>query len=173
MTIPVYTVKIPEYNVKKKPNHAVIGSKIDIVIKKHFLGQKIVIRCISSQEHRGKSIGDLVRIIKKTGTDRYDPDRKGEKYENAENKRIDFFAMDFRITAEGKYMENFIEPFYTYPLQEGKEPVRINVIIVYDLSKLRRVLHRYKGRTDIKRDGFIFKYTENKPNAVKGIIKVL
>src|SRR3989338_3713307 len=163
----VYSIRVPEYHVKKKPDHAVVGAKIDKIIKKHFLGQKVAIRCIGSQEHKGQSISGLVRIIKKIGTDRYDADRKGEKYENVEGKRIDFFALDFKIASGSKYMENFIEPFYTYPKQEGKRPVRIDIIIIYDLSKLKRVLHRYQGRKDAKRDGFVFRNPENKSAAVK------
>ncbi len=173
MQIPVYRIKVSEYHVRSKPDFAAIGTKIDRIIKRHFLGQKVAIRCIGSQEHKGKSLPELVKIIKKLGTDKYDPERKGEKYENAENKHIDFFALDFKITGKGKYMENFIEPFYAYPKQENKPPVRIDIIIIYDLSKLMRILHRYEGRKDIKRDGFVFKAPENKPAAVKGIIKVL
>ena len=173
MTIPVYSVKVPEYNVKFRPDSVVIGQKIDKIIKKRFLGQRVAIRCLSSREHRGKSFSHLIRIIKKLGTDRYDPNRKGEKYENVERRHIDFFALDFKITQKGKYLEKFIEPFYTYPKQEGKRPVKIDLIIIYDLSKLKRVSHRYEGRKDVKRDGFIFKNPYDKPAVVKGIIKVL
>ena len=173
MAIPVYCISISEYHVKTKPDGVFIGTKIDKIIKKHFLGQNIVIRCLGSQEHKGKTVKSLVKIIKNLGTDRYNPKRKGEKYENVGSKHIDFFALDFKVTQKGNYMENFIEPFYEYPKQEGKKPVRIDVIIVYDFSKLKRVLHRYEGRTDIKRDGFIFKNPANKPDAIKGIIKVL
>ena len=173
MAIPVYCISIPEYHVKTKPDSVFIGAKIDKIIKKHFLGQNIVIRCLGSQEHKGKTVKSLVKIIKNLGVDKYNTKRKGEKYENVENKHIDFFALDFKITQKGKYTENFIEPFYAYPKHDDKSPVRIDIIIVYDLSKLKRVLHKYEGRTDIKRDGFVFKNPANKPDAIKGIIKVL
>ena len=172
MQIPIYRIKVPEYSVRAKPDHAAVGARIDSVIKKHFLSQRVAIRCVGSQEHRC-SRDNLVKIIKKLGTDRYDSERKGEKYENVGNKCIDFFALDFKITSKGKYMKNFIEPFYEYPKQEKAIPVRIDIIIIYDLSKLKRVIHRYEGRTDVKRDGFVFKNPSNKPDAIKGIIKVL
>lgn len=171
MTIPVYSVKVPEYNVKKKPDSATIGTKIDKLIKKHFLGKHVAIRCLGSQEHRLER-DDLIVIIKKLGTDKYDAERKGEKYENVEGKHIDFFALNFKINKSGRYMENFIEPFYTYPKDEGKRPVRIDIIIIYDMSKLKRVLHSYEGRKDVKKDGFVFK-TKDKTEALLGIIKVL
>ncbi len=172
MAVPVYSVKIPEYNVRKKPDSQDIGARIDKTIIKHFLGKRVAIRCLGSQEHRVPR-NDLIRIIKKLGTDKYEPDRKGEKYENVEGRHIDFFALDFRITRDGKFLENFIEPFYAYPVQEGRKPVKIDIIILYDMSKLKRVLHRYEGRKDIKRDGFVFKNPKNKSGTVLGIIKIL
>ena len=113
ITIPVYNLKVPEYNVKSKPDWVSIGAKIDKIINRYFLGKKVAIRCLSSNEHNGKPIGDLIKIIKKLGTDRYNPKRKGERYENIENKKIDFFALDFKIKKDSVIMENFIEQFYT------------------------------------------------------------
>ena len=173
MTIPVYNAKVPEYNVKSKPDWFSIGAKIDKTIKKYFLGKKVAIRCLSSKEHNGMAIDDLIKIIKKLGTDRHNPKRKGERYENIENKKIDFFALDFRIKKDSAIIENFIEPFYTWPIKFGGKPIRINVILIYDLSKLKRVYHQYKGRNDIKKDGFVFKNPENKRKALLGIIKIL
>ena len=70
-------------------------------------------------------------------------------------------------------MKNFIEPFYLYPPTiRGANPVRLDIVIIYDLSKLKRVVHQYEGRTDIKKDGFVFKNPENKKDAVLGIIKI-
>ncbi len=48
-----------------------------------------------------------------------------------------------------------------------------DIAIIYDLTKLKRVLHQYKGRTDIKRDGFVFRNPANKKDALIGIIKIL
>ena len=53
--IPIYQIKIPEYNVRKKPDHVAIGKKLDDVIKKHFMGKTIAIRALGSMEHKGKS----------------------------------------------------------------------------------------------------------------------
>lgn len=167
MTIPVYKISVSEYNVKKKSDWEKIGSKIDVIIKKHFMGKKIAIRCLSSDEH-DKSTDDLIKIIKKLGVDKYDPSRKGDRYENVDNKHIDIFALDFLVNSKD-IMKIFIESFYVYP----KKPIRIDIAIIYDAAKLKRVLHRYEGRIDIKRDGFVFKDPENKKDALLGIIKIL
>lgn len=171
--IPVYSISVPEYHVKSKPDHKRIGEKIDKLIKKYFLGQKVAIRTLGSQEHKGKSVDNLIKLIKKLGYDRYNPKRKGDRYENVENKKIDFFALDFKINKNTKIMEKFIEPFYTWPpKQRGSKPIRLDIIIIYDLSKLKRIIHKYEGRTDIKRDGFVFKDIGNKKEAILGIIKI-
>lgn len=165
--------KIPEFYEKNKPDFQGIGTKIDELLKKYFLGKKVAIRVLGSQEHKGKSTNDLIKIIKKLGYDKYNPKRKGDRYENIENKHIDFFALDFKIMKDGQYFQFFLEPFYYWPIQDRKYPVKVDIAIIYDLSKLKRVMHQYKGRTGIKKDGFIFKNPENKKDALLGIIKIL
>ena len=171
--IPVYQIKIPEYKVKTKPDWVNIGDKIDKKIKKYFTGRKIAIRCLSSKEHKNKSINDIVKIIKKTGSDRYDPKRKGDRYENIQEKHIDIFALDFNVKQKTIMLENFIESFYVWPTKFGKKPIRLDIVIIYDLSKLKRIVHQYKGRKDIKKDGFVFKNSNDRKDALLGIIKVL
>jgi hypothetical protein len=170
--IPIYQITIPEYSVKTKPDWKGIGAKVDKKIRQYFLNKKVAIRCLSSVEHKGKSADELIKIIKKIGFDRYDPTRKGDRYENIENKHIDFFALDFKIGRDTKMMEKFIEPFYIWPSKFGRTPIRLDIVIIYDLAKLRRVVHQYKGRKDIKKDGFVFKNPENKKEAILGIVKI-
>ncbi|MBI2136108.1 hypothetical protein HYU06_03485 [Candidatus Woesearchaeota archaeon] len=84
MAVPVYQIKISEYSVKSKPDWVAIG-------------KKVAIRCLGSQEHKGKSVNALIKIIMGLGHDRYDFSKKGDRYENVENKKIDFFALDFKV----------------------------------------------------------------------------
>lgn len=165
--------EIPEFYEKNKPDFQKIGVKIDNLLKKYFLGKEVAVRVLGSQEHKGKSINDLIKIIKELGYDRYNSKRKGDRYENIEGKHIDFFALDFKIRKDGQYFRFFLEPFYYWPIQDRKYPVKVDIAIIYDLSKLKRVVHQYKGRTDIKKDGFVFKSPENKKDAILGIIKIL
>ena len=199
--IPVHEIEIPEYKVKKynsterstekyqgtpwaeldipkiyfdkQPDFKSIGKQVDSVFRKHFLDKTIVVRALGSQEHKDKTIDEIIEIIKKKGYDRYDPKRKGDRYENIENKHIDFFALPFHITKKGKYFRHLIEPFYFWPIHDRGEPIKIDIAIIYDFSKLDLVEHQYKGREgEIKRDGFVFKYPNNKPDSVLGIIKI-
>ncbi len=142
-------------------------------MNKYFLGKKVAVRVLSSQEHKGKSINELVKIIKKIGYDRYDPKRKGDRYENIEDKHIDFFALDFKVKKDGEYFEDLLTPFYYWVAVDREKPRRIDIALVYDFSKLKRVKHRYKGReSQIKTDGFAFKYPDRKSDAILGIIKI-
>ena len=171
--IPVYSIKIPEYNVKEKPDWEKLGAIIDKTIRKYFMGKKIAVRCLGSSEHEGKSITDLIRIIKQIGHDRYDSKRKGNKYGNIENKKIDIFCLDYKVTPKIKIMGNMIKSFFVYPLEEGDDPTRIDIVIIYDRAKLKKVLHKYEGRADTKIDGFVFKDQNRKQEAILGLIKIL
>lgn len=173
LEIPIYEIRLPEYNVKIEPDCESIGDRIDELIKKHFFGQRLAIRAIGSQEHPGKTKKELIDIILKIGTDRYDSKRKGDRYENVQNKKIDLFALDGLVGKKFKVSGQLIESFYKYPIESGENPIRIDILILYDLKKLKRVVHRYSGRKDIKRDGFIFIYPKDKIGAIKGIIKVI
>ncbi|MCB0847558.1 MAG: hypothetical protein KDE26_30110 [Bacteroidetes bacterium] len=170
---PWYNIEIPVVYWKNRPDFAAIGGKMDQCLKKHFLGQKVVIRALGSEEHPDKSIDDLIEIILQTGHDRYDPNRKGDRYENIENKHIDIFAMAFEIQQEGSYFEYFLEPFYFFPVAEQKKPVRVDIAIIYDPKQLVVVEHHYQGReNETKKDGFVFKYPDKKAEAILGIIKI-
>lgn len=149
-SIPVYQIRVPEYKFKKfgktsekinyagtpwfniripkiyadnKPDFDKIGAKIDKCLKKYFLGRKVVIRALSSEEHKGKSVNDLIKIIKRLGYDRYNPKSSGDGYKNIDNKHIDFFALEFKINKNKEYFKNFIEPFYYWPTAGRNNPI--------------------------------------------------
>ncbi len=171
---PWYNIKIPKIYWDNVPDFEKIGKKIDKCLKSHFLGKKVAIRVLGSDEHKGKTIDDLIKIIKKLGYDRYNPKRKGDRYENLDNKHIDFFALDFKVKKNDEYFKHFLEPFYFWPIADRNKPVKVDIAIVYDLSQLERVEHRYKGREkEIKKDGFVFKNQDKKSDAIIGIIKIL
>jgi hypothetical protein len=171
---PWFNVMIPKVYWDNKPDFDKISAKIDKCLKMHFLGKKVAIRVLGSEEHKGKSMDELIKIIIKSGHDRYDPGRKGDKYDNLDNKQIDFFALDYTIKKDENYFKQFIELFYFWPIVDRNKPIRIDIAIIYELSKLKRVEHRYKGReSELKKDGFVFKNPKNKPDAILGIIKIL
>lgn len=172
--VPVYTIHLPEYQVTIRPDYKTLGKVIDVELKKHFMGQTVGLRAIGSQEHPGKSIDDLVGIIKRDGTDRYDPKRGGDRYDNTENKHIDLFLLRRKISERSKIFWQLAWSFYESPLKLRGRPVRVDILVIYDLTKLKavRTTHTHEGYRVTKRDGFVFREPNKKNEAVLGIIKI-
>ncbi|MCW1908388.1 MAG: hypothetical protein KIH63_003540 [Candidatus Saccharibacteria bacterium] len=168
----VIELSIPGYTVDIEPDYRATGSVIDDAIKMHFMGQKILLRGAGSQQHQDKSVNELIEVIISTGTDRYDPERHGDRYENVANKLIDLFAFSAVVTKELKLGWQVIYGFYHSAIGAHGYPVKIDILTIYDAHQLDEVVHQYAGRDDIKRDGFVFKNPENKPAAVLGIIQI-
>ena len=173
--VPVYVLNLPEYQVDKEPNHETIGKKVDDFLKLHFLGQKIVVRCLGSLEHPGKKVDEVISLIQEMGTDRYDPTREGDRYENNEGRHIDIFAFDYDVKPETEMFKIFTWPFYHYRSKfTGGQPVRIDIITIYDPEALEQIQFSYKGREHegLRTDGWVFKDPEHKISALKAIIKI-
>lgn len=67
-----------------------------------------------------------------------------------------------------------LNSFYLHPFKIGGIPNRIDIGIIYDLTKLESVTHYYKGREKEKKtDAYIFKDPNNKSNAILEIIRLL
>ena len=170
---PFWKITVPQSYVDNMPDFKSFGKKVDDVLKKHFMDRRVVLRTLSSDEHPGKSVDDIIAIIMRLGHDRYDPGRKGDRYENREGKRIDIFGWDLTITKDGEYFANFMEPFYFWPLSQQLDPQRLDIMIVYDPDHLEMVEHTYEGReNEVKRDGFVFNYPDSKPASILAIIKI-
>jgi hypothetical protein len=166
MDVPVFEVRLPQYQVDTEPDHRVIGKVVDAEMRRHFMGRTVVARAICAKDHPGKTVDELVEIIKRHGTDRYDPSRKGIQYENLQNKHIDLFAFRRKVRQRMRLFMDLSWAFYHF--KSG----RIDILIIYDATKLKAVLHQYEGRTDKKRDGFVFRDPAHKQEALLGIVKV-
>ena len=173
--IPVYRISLPEYTTDKEPDHEAVGKKADDFIKKYFLGQHIAIRCVSSGEHPDKTTDEMVGIIKRLGHDRYDPDRKGDRYENNEGKKIDIFAFNYQVEKGTKMFSAFTWPAYHLTWRKPMRPVRIDIVIIYDPAKFDQIDFSYAGREHegMRSDGWVFKDPDNKPAAIKAVIRIL
>lgn len=172
--IPVYTIRLPEYQVNTRPDYKALGKVVDDELKKHFMGQMVGLRALGSQEHPGKSIDELIEIIQRDGTDRYDPERSGDRYDNLENRHIDLFLLRRKISERSKIFWQLAWSFYESPLKLRGQPVRVDILVIYDLTKLKavRTTHTHEGYPVTKRDGFVFREPDKKNEALLGIIKI-
>ena len=170
--VTVYTVRLPDYQVHEEPDHKALGKTVDDELKEHFMNQTIVARGIGSSEHPGKTIDELGEIILRDGTDRYDQTRKGDRYKNIQGKHIDLFGFRRKVTPRMQLFKDIIYGFYYGAISIHGQPTRIDILILYDATKLKAVVHQYEGRADRKRDGFVFKDPANKVAALLGVVKV-
>ncbi|MGW5361765.1 hypothetical protein [Actinopolymorpha pittospori] len=161
-----------QYRVDTEPDHRAIGAVVDAEIKRYFMGRTVVVRGIGSQDHPGRTVDELVEIIRRYGTDRYDPTRKGLGYENLENKHIDLFAIRRKVTPRMRLFKDLSWGFYHGSIAVHGKPTRLDILTIYDAAKLRQVIHQYEGRTDRKRDGFAFRDPERQQEALLGIAKL-
>lgn len=169
----ILEIKTPPYDITGEPDDQAIGRVVDAELRKQFTGKQVLVRAIASSEHPGKTVDELVAMIVQTGTDRYDPARAGDRYENIDNRHIDLFAFQADLSTEDAIFHQAVWGFYHSSKAIHGYPMRIDIVTVYDATKMNQVTHRYAGREDIKDDGFSFKDSDNKPDAILGIIKLL
>src|SRR4030042_3752185 len=146
MTVKVITISVPEYMVDKKPDYLKIGKIVDKAIENNFENGKYIYRALSIDDHPGHTLDGLVAIIQKLGTDKYDPERKGVCHEQFSVYDYDIQAGSFEIGNE----KIVIEESDTYPTLFGDTiydfnenaphdrgyPVRIDLLVLYDIKKL-------------------------------------
>jgi hypothetical protein len=169
----VVTIPLEDYTVDTEPDHGKIGRQVDDVIREHFAGRKIVARGLSGDDHPDRTVDDLIHTIQTIGTDRYDPDRQGDRYANIGAKHIDLFGFRRTVTTRMKLFAALSWGFYHGSIEIHGHPTRLDIVTIYDASQLRAVLHQYEGRSDRKRDGFQFVDPEHRNAAVLGVLKLV
>ncbi|MGD0779586.1 MAG: hypothetical protein ABR954_02220 [Dehalococcoidales bacterium] len=187
MPIKVIAVAVPEYTVKEKPDYLKIGRKVDAVIEKNFSDRKYIYRAIGIDDHPGLTLDELVSIILKSGTDRYNPNRKGVCHDQFSVYNYDIQAGSFEI----KNQKIVIEETDTYPTlfgdtiydffenapQDRGHPVRIDILVLYDTNKLELAKLKNPELEEVvpRLEKYLYKFRErdNKRDALLGIVKIL
>lgn len=173
------TISIPEYSLDNQPDYKEIGTKIDKVFAENFEG-RFLVRELSMTDHSQYGLDELVDIILKTGTDKYDPSRKGVAHEEFEPYKPDLQAGEV-VVKDGKIIgESFSEDirrFYENTLIDRGYRLRIDLIVIYDPEQIVQAekLDHTKPGTEPHLEQYLwrFKDSENKLGAVVGVIKVL
>lgn len=186
MVVKVIEVYLPEYNVKKKPNYLKLGKKVDAVLEKSFSDGKYIFRAIGSDDHKGLSLNKLANIVLRTGTDKYDPKRKGVCHDEFSGYDYDIQAGTITIKngtlvipKDNKYPTEFgdtVWHFYEHtPLDRGY-PVRIDLLLIYDSTKLKKARKVNPKAPPVRRKliNFLYKFKnpKNKKDALLGIVKI-
>jgi hypothetical protein len=173
----VLELPLPEYSIDSQPDYVAIGIKIDRIIEENFAGKDVAIRAISSMDHPQLVLDSLAEIVLETGTDKYDPNRKGVAHEEFEPYRADFQAGSCTVgkdsAGEGA---DIIKKFYENVLLDRGYRLRIDLIIIYDLHQIVRAekVDEEKPGVDARLEPYLFRFKdpERKTRALLGIIKL-
>ncbi|MEA3514126.1 MAG: hypothetical protein U9R34_01470 [Nanoarchaeota archaeon] len=187
MAVKVIEVHLPEYNVKKKPDYLKLGKKVDAILEKNFPDGKYILRAIGSDDHQGLSLNQLADVVVKTGTDKYNLNKKGVCHDEFSGYDYDIHAGTFEIKNSRlvipdsyKYATEFwdiIWHFYEHtPLDRGYA-VRIDLLLIYDPKKLKKARKSHQKARSVRKglNNYLYKFKdqENKKDAIIGIIKIL
>ena len=176
--IPVYAFPLPEYTIEVQPDYAAIGPKLDQFIGNHFAGRRMALRGIYLGDHPDLSRDDLVAIILRLGTDRYDPNRKSMHHDWYAQFSVEVHAVACEVTdrlrglddedyiAAPSFFGEFLKDFYESAFAERSYSLRLDILIVYDLDQLVAV------PAEAPR-GYAFKNQSRKRDALVGVVSIL
>jgi hypothetical protein len=170
------TIDLPEYKIDQKPDYQ-LGKQVDKVIKQSFNVGSIVVRAISSTDHSEYSIDKLIKIIFETGTDKYDPIRKGVAHEEFEPYKADLQAETFEIDEKvGSFFGGVMRKFYENALIDRGYSIRIDLLLVYDISQLVQAekIDQDKPSIESRFEKYLFRFKDpsKKAQALLGVIKI-
>ncbi len=170
--IPSYKIELPEYVVGQTPDYASVGRRLDETLIHNFNGKHIAIRCLSLRDHPSMSLEQLIETISKTGTDKYDPSREmSVAHDFYTEKGVELFAIPCRVDENAHLMGEAIKDFYEGALEDRGYPMRVDLMVIYDMEQLELVPIDYDGK--IGDDAYKFKNLGNRADAVLGFISVL
>ncbi len=140
----------------------------DQYVAKHYSGDKVLVRCLSSKEHAKYSLEELVQLIAQTGTDRYDPHRKMMFHEFYEAHAPDLFADLVEVSEESPIIGPLFQDFFEKTKGDRQEGVRADIVLLYDPDKLEMISNVYENQE--QSDCFRFKHIDRKVQALLAII---
>lgn len=151
---------------------------IDKALEQNFEGT-FLLRALSMTDHPKYNLNELTDIIVKTGTDKYDPNRKGVAHKEFEPYKPDLQAGEIVIKNGRLISEPFSEDvrrFYENTLLDRGYRLRIDLIVLYDPSQLVKAKKIDNTRPSIQPhlEEYLWRFKDqnNKQKAVKGIIVI-
>lgn len=186
MPTKIIKVSVPEYNLESHPDYVSVGKKVDAEIVKNFSDGKYVYRAIGLDDHPELALDEFVEIVKESGTDKYDPERKEVCFDEFCMYDHDMQAGCFEIK-DGEIIEEGLEyptmfgdtvkKFHENVLLDRGHRVRIDVLLMYDLNKMEKAKKidesAESSRPELVDCLYKFKDPENKKDALVGIVKIL
>jgi len=187
MSVKIFEIFLPEYQLKTKPNYSKIGKKVDKELVLNIPDGKYIYRAISSNDHKDHTIDSLTSIILESGTDKYDLNRKEVCYDDFCMYDHDIQAGFFEIKNNKLVLDNSFEydslfgdtvkKFYENVLEDRGYRVKIDILIIYDATKLKKAEKIDERAEDLNsvlvNCLYKFKDGKNKKDALVAIVKIL
>lgn len=174
----IITISIPEYTLDNQPDYSGVGAKIDQALSENFEGTYLL-RALSVTDHPQYTLDELADIILKTGTDKYDPNRKGVAYEEFEPYKPDIQAGMIEVKDGRLISEPFAEDvrrFYENTLIDRGYRLRIDLLVLYDPKQLTKAEKVDSDKPSLaphlEEYLWKFKNPEQKQMALAGIVKI-
>ncbi len=173
MPIKLQQISLPTYLLHAPPNFQQAGKALDAFIREQYSEQEVLIRCISSANHRGKSVKELINIIRKQGTDKYDLSYRSfwEDWEEYRGANFDIFASRKVVDKDFSFGEKVLELFYEGALADRGYRVIIDILLIYDIIKFEMV-PIFFSNSEVE-ETWKFKEQEKKTDALLGIIEII
>ncbi len=175
----IIEISIPEYTIETQPDYVAVGTKIDKALSDNFDGTFLV-RSLSVSDHPQYTLDEFTNIILETGTDKYDPDRKGVAHEEFEPYKPDIQAGEVVVKDSVIISESYAEDvrrFYENALLDRGYRLRIDLLVLYDPQQMvqaEKVDHT-KPSVHPRLEPYLwrFKNPQEKSKAIVGVIKIL
>lgn len=187
MSVNIISIRVPEYSIKSQPDYIAIGNKVDKVILENFSNGLYLLRAIGKDDHSNVTLDQLVSIILKEGTDKYDLTRKSVSHEYFSAYDYDIQAGKFEIL-NGKILADDLDnisslfgqtvyDFYKHAPYDRGYPVRIDILILYDAKKFVMAQKFNSATAGMKPEleRYLYKFIDrnDKKSALAGVVKIL
>lgn len=156
---------------ENRPDFELISKPIINFLRRNFNKQRIGLRMLGSEEHENKTLDELLKTIQKIGHDRYDVNRKNNKYAKVNPEDIEIFMLELEIGKElgldgEEQIRHALNSFYIYL----EKPVRVDIGIVYDLNYITKKMVHYDGDEEICH---AFIDTKKAPESILALLKLI
>lgn len=184
MTAKVLEIELPDYKIETPLDYDFFGKKLDDLLLANLPEGAYLERSIGLIDHPGLSLDQLTDLVKKHGTDKYDPSRKSIFDEEFSSFRFDIHASEFGIRA-GELLFDHQHNLSTYsgqniycfhkltPFDRGYA-IRLNLLMVYDKNLLHPAIQLKPCEERILNySRFLYRFESTPPvQALKLIIKI-
>lgn len=176
-TTQILSVPLPEYQIGRTPDYR-LGERVDQIIRDHFDVDRIIVRAVSSMDHRPLTLDELTEVVAEEGWDRTEPSRREVAHEQFEPYHADFHGGPFRIEEdETSFFGGVMRHFYQDARTDRGYPLRIDLLLIYDRARLLPADTPDAGKPRVRPrlETFLFRFKnpDRKKDALIGLVKIL